>query len=63
MLYTKSTLQFANKLSDGQKAAMGTVKINYNLAKDYNEDVESKIGLKLQKTQIEKLKDTLRKNK
>gem|GEM_PF-5153330 len=33
---------------------MGTVKINYNLAKDYNEDVESKIGLKLQKTQIEK---------
>jgi len=45
---------------DGTK---GTVKIDYDLAKDYIRDVESKTGLKLHKSQIEKLKDTLRENK
>ncbi|WP_281350698.1 hypothetical protein [Metabacillus lacus] len=35
----------------------------YDLAKDYNRDIESKTGFKLHKSQIEKLKDTLRGNK
>ncbi|WP_416235944.1 hypothetical protein [Psychrobacillus psychrodurans] len=40
----------------------GKVKIDYDLAKGYIRDVESKTGLKLHKTQIEKLKVTLREN-
>ncbi|MEK5522931.1 hypothetical protein ABEP00_18225 [Heyndrickxia sporothermodurans] len=36
------------------------MKIDYDLAKEYIRDVESKTGLKFHKTQIEKLKDALR---
>lgn len=41
----------------------GTVKIDYDLAKDYIRDVESKTGLKLHKSQIEQLKAALREHK
>ncbi|MBJ7987658.1 hypothetical protein [Bacillus cereus] len=44
-------------------ASKGTVKIDYDLAKDYIRDVESKTGLKLHKNQIEQLKAALREHK
>ncbi|MBY0157743.1 LXG domain-containing protein [Cytobacillus firmus] len=47
----------------GGKGTKDTVKIDYDLAKNYIRDVESKTGLKLHKRQIEKLKDALRDNK
>ncbi|MCM3391842.1 ribonuclease YeeF family protein [Cytobacillus oceanisediminis] len=47
----------------GVKGTKDTVKIDYDLAKNYIRDVESKTGLKLHKRQIEKLKDALRDNK
>lgn len=43
--------------------AKGTGKIDYDLAKDYIRDVESKTGLKLHKNQIEQLKAALREHK
>ncbi|MEK4748078.1 hypothetical protein NST77_11020 [Niallia sp. FSL W8-0177] len=48
---------------EGKGTTKGTVKIDYDLAKDYIRDVESKTGLKLHKSQIERLKGTLRENK
>ncbi|HDR8260599.1 TPA: cytoplasmic protein [Bacillus cereus] len=48
------------KSKDGGK---GTVKIDYDLAKDYIRDVESKTGLKLHKNQVEQLKAALREHK
>ena len=42
------------------KVVKGTGKIDYDLAKDYIWDVESKTGLKLHKNQIEQLKAALR---
>ena len=50
------------KKADGG-SGKGTGKIDYDLAKDYIRDIESKTGLKLHKSQIEKLKDTLSGNK
>ena len=47
----------------GGKGTKDSVKIDYDLAKNYIRDVESKTGLKLHKRQIEKLKDALRDNK
>ncbi|PFE07465.1 hypothetical protein [Bacillus cereus] len=44
-------------------ASKGTVKIDYDLAKDYIRDVESKTGLKLHKNQVEQLKAALREHK
>ncbi|EJQ93939.1 WXG100 family type VII secretion target [Bacillus cereus ISP3191] len=45
------------------KVVKGTVKIDYDLAKDYIRDVESKTGLKLHKNQVEQLKAALREHK
>ena len=45
------------------KVVKGTGKIDYDLAKDYIRDVESKTGLKLHKNQIEQLKAALREHK
>ncbi|MET7019571.1 WXG100 family type VII secretion target [Bacillus mycoides] len=49
--------------SVGEKGVKGTGKIDYDLAKDYIRDVESKTGLKLHKNQIEQLKAALREHK
>ncbi|AND08651.1 hypothetical protein P4159_11020 [Bacillus thuringiensis] len=48
---------------DAYQLAKGTGKIDYDLAKDYIRDVESKTGLKLHKNQIEQLKAALREHK
>ncbi|MDA1559774.1 MULTISPECIES: WXG100 family type VII secretion target [Bacillus] len=45
------------------KVVKGTLKIDYDLAKDYIRDVESKTGLKLHKNQVEQLKAALREHK
>ncbi|UOB94924.1 WXG100 family type VII secretion target [Bacillus wiedmannii] len=45
------------------KVVKGTGKIDYDLAKDYIRDVESKTGLKLHKNQVEQLKAALREHK
>ena len=45
------------------KVVKGTGKIDYDLAKEYIRDVESKTGLKLHKNQIEQLKAALREHK
>ena len=46
-----------------KKLDKGTVKIDYDLVKDYIRDVKSKIGLKLHKNQVEQLKAALREHK
>ncbi|WP_377865874.1 WXG100 family type VII secretion target [Bacillus sp. R86525] len=45
------------------RGVKGTVKIDYDLAKVYIRDVESRTGLKLHKNQIEQLKAALREHK
>ncbi|MGG2066916.1 T7SS effector LXG polymorphic toxin [Bacillus sp. S14(2024)] len=56
--------QVKEKLSNYQFfKGKGTVKIDYDLAKDYIRDVESKTGLKLHKNQVEQLKAALREHK
>ncbi len=50
----------AGKVKDG--VGRGSGKIDYDLAKGYIRDVESKIGLKIHKKQIEQLKTVLREN-
>ncbi|WP_241138490.1 hypothetical protein [Bacillus mycoides] len=59
---SKASIQsrISNLESGGVK---GTGKIDYDLAKDYIRDVESKTGLKLHKNQIEQLKAALREHK
>ncbi|MGY2614166.1 HNH endonuclease [Bacillus pretiosus] len=59
---SKASIQsrISNLESGGVK---GTVKIDYDLAKDYIRDVESKTGLKLHKNQVEQLKAALREHK
>nr|WP_275433810.1 HNH endonuclease [Priestia flexa] len=56
-------VELVRNVESVQDVSRGTVKIDYDLAKEYIRDVESKTGLKLHKSQIEKLKDTLRENK
>ncbi|MDM5289216.1 ribonuclease YeeF family protein [Bacillus licheniformis] len=61
--FKKTVIQRIEKVFNVQRGVKNSRKIDYDLAKDYIRDVETKTGLKIHKKQTEQLKNALRNHK
>ncbi|KAA6452746.1 ribonuclease YeeF family protein [Bacillus swezeyi] len=61
--FKNTLMQRIEKVFNGQRGVKNSRKIDYDLAKDYIRDVETKTGLKIHKKQTEQLKNALRNHK